>query len=166
VLLGREIASEPVTPIEDAPDGAALGQVRPHRAGLCSVLQLRLAFGLLQHGDRLLHERAVDVREHVVAIQCAVADRRVRGLVRRHEERREILAGQVLRDRRLLFRAGVGQAQQCRRDVDVRGHRLAALATGMRRVHDDQRNVVLLAIGCRPFRMQPMGTIEIAVVRS
>jgi len=73
VLLRGEIPREAIAAVEHAADRAPLAEVRVQRAFLRCRLKLRLAVGLLQHGDHLLHEVAVDVGEHVVAEKRAVA---------------------------------------------------------------------------------------------
>ena len=49
----------------------------------------------------------------------------------------------------LFPRIHTGPAEQRRREIDVRGHRLALLAVGlwMGRVGDDQGHVILLLVG-------------------
>ncbi len=57
------------------------------------------------------------------------------------------------------FRAGVGELTSVGAHVEVGGHRLAASASRMRRVRDDQRHVVLLAIGpAAAFRAKARGS--------
>jgi hypothetical protein len=76
-----------------------------------------------------------------------------------------ILARQILGIGRLFLGAGIGQRDQGRREVKVCGHGLAALAARVGGMGDDQRHVVLLAVGGGALAGQMMGAVEFAVVR-
>lgn len=71
MLLWREVAGKGVASIEHRTHGAALHQVGPHAC----ALELVWLAALLQVVHGLVEEVAVEVGQHVVAEQRAVANR-------------------------------------------------------------------------------------------
>ena len=116
--------------------------------------------------DCLVEEVAIEIGEHVVVEQSAVAHGVDVSLLGRSEHDAEILALESLDDLRPLCGCGAGQADQRRRDVEVRRHGPALLAAGVARVSDDQRHVVLLSVGGRALGVELMGAVHVAVIGS
>ena len=76
----------------------------------------------------------------------------------------EVLAGQVAGECGLAARVGAAEIHQRGHEVQVGRDGPAAPAPGVARVYEDQRHLVLLAVGGRALAVQPVRAVEVTVI--